>query len=172
MVPLPDAGRGPGGPSDVGRDDETRKTVWVALAAQACASILIGVLLVYVAYMLGRAAHVQRVGEAADPGIQRQVRDFLTQQPEIDMVTALLTMRLGRSGNPPGRRRRAPLMPSGVARRLEAGGARSEEVVGLAGHSLGGWQQPRHVLQDRARLGKGLLVLMAGPQTERVGRIV
>ncbi|MEU9181616.1 hypothetical protein AB0C90_33055 [Streptomyces sp. NPDC048550] len=61
----------------------------------AYASLLIGVLLVYVAYMLGRAAQVQRAGEVADPGIQWQVRGFLTRQPVIDMVTALLTMRLG-----------------------------------------------------------------------------
>ncbi|WP_328301616.1 cation diffusion facilitator family transporter [Streptomyces sp. NBC_00435] len=64
------------------------------IAYEASASILIGVLLVYVAYTLGRAARVQLVGEAADPGVQRQVRAFLAQQPEIDTVTALLTMRL------------------------------------------------------------------------------
>ncbi|MFD9338481.1 cation diffusion facilitator family transporter [Streptomyces sp. NPDC060028] len=65
------------------------------IAYEACASILIGVLLVYVAYTLGRAARVQLVGEAADPGVQREVREFLVRQPEIDTVTALLTMRLG-----------------------------------------------------------------------------
>ncbi|MFD9353430.1 cation diffusion facilitator family transporter [Streptomyces sp. NPDC060031] len=65
------------------------------IAYEACASILIGVLLIYVAYTLGRAARVQLVGEAADPGVQRQVREFLVRQPEIDSVTALLTMRLG-----------------------------------------------------------------------------
>ncbi|MFJ5546265.1 cation diffusion facilitator family transporter [Streptomyces sp. NPDC093225] len=62
---------------------------------EACASILIGLLLVYVAYTLGRAARVQLIGEAADPGMQREVREFLTGQPEIYSVTALLTMRLG-----------------------------------------------------------------------------
>nr|WSX53648.1 cation diffusion facilitator family transporter [Streptomyces sp. NBC_00974] len=62
---------------------------------EACASILIGVLLVYVAYTLGKAARVQLIGEAADPALQREVRAFLTRQPEIDTVTALLTMHLG-----------------------------------------------------------------------------
>ncbi|MFJ9340581.1 cation diffusion facilitator family transporter [Streptomyces sp. NPDC101733] len=65
------------------------------IAYEACASILIGVLLVYVAYTLGRAARGQLLGEAADPAVQREVRAFLTEQPEIDTVTALLTMRLG-----------------------------------------------------------------------------
>ncbi|MER5727255.1 cation diffusion facilitator family transporter [Streptomyces sp. NPDC002138] len=65
------------------------------IAYEACASILIGLLLVYVAYTLGREARAQLVGEAADPAIQREVREFLTRQPEIDSVTALLTMRLG-----------------------------------------------------------------------------
>ncbi|MFD5145210.1 cation diffusion facilitator family transporter [Streptomyces sp. NPDC058401] len=64
------------------------------IAYEACASILIGILLVYVAYTLGRAARTQLVGEAADPAVQRQVRAFLQEQPEIDTVTALLTMRM------------------------------------------------------------------------------
>ncbi|MFI5864056.1 cation diffusion facilitator family transporter [Streptomyces sp. NPDC051546] len=64
------------------------------IAYEACASILIGILLVYVAYTLGRAARTQLVGEAADPAVQRQVRAFLLEQPEIDTVTALLTMRM------------------------------------------------------------------------------
>lgn len=65
------------------------------IAYEACASILIGILLVYVAYTLGRAARVQLLGEAADPAVQKEVAEFLTRQPEIDAVTALLTMRLG-----------------------------------------------------------------------------
>ncbi|MET9464029.1 cation diffusion facilitator family transporter [Streptomyces sp. NPDC006544] len=65
------------------------------IAYEAFASILIGVLLVYVAYTLGKAARVQLIGEAADPALQREFRTFLTRQPEIDTVTALLTMHLG-----------------------------------------------------------------------------
>ncbi|MFB7782630.1 cation diffusion facilitator family transporter [Streptomyces vinaceus] len=64
------------------------------VAYEASASILIGLLLVYVAYTLGKGARAQLIGEAADPEMQRAVRELLRQQPEIDSVTSLLTMRL------------------------------------------------------------------------------
>ncbi|WP_323179161.1 hypothetical protein [Streptomyces sp. NBC_00320] len=64
------------------------------MAYEASASILIGVLLVYVAYTLGKGARARLIGEAADPEVQRAVNELL-QQPEIDSVTSLLTMRLG-----------------------------------------------------------------------------
>ncbi|MDJ0382764.1 cation diffusion facilitator family transporter [Streptomyces sp. G-G2] len=64
------------------------------VAYEACASILIGVLLVYVAYTLGKGARAQLIGEAADPVLQREVRECLLEQSEIDSVTALLTMRM------------------------------------------------------------------------------
>lgn len=59
------------------------------------ASILIGALLVYVAYRLGREARAQLIGEAVAPELQRDIRGLLDAQPEIDTVTELLTMRLG-----------------------------------------------------------------------------
>ncbi|WSA96994.1 cation diffusion facilitator family transporter [Streptomyces sp. NBC_01795] len=62
---------------------------------EAVASLLIGTLLVYIAYALGRSAKAQLIGEAADPAMQRRVRDYLDAQPEIDTVTAALTMHLG-----------------------------------------------------------------------------
>lgn len=65
------------------------------VAYEAAASVLIGILLVYVAYVLGKGARTHLIGEAADPGLQEQVRALLEGQPEIDSVTALLTMRLG-----------------------------------------------------------------------------
>ncbi|MCY0921647.1 cation diffusion facilitator family transporter [Streptomyces sp. H27-G5] len=65
------------------------------VAYEAWASILIGVLLVYVAYTLGKGARAQLIGEAADPAMQSEVRALLGRQPEIDSVTALLTMQLG-----------------------------------------------------------------------------
>ncbi|MEU9414461.1 cation diffusion facilitator family transporter [Streptomyces sp. NPDC048272] len=65
------------------------------VAYEAWASILIGVLLVYVAYTLGKGARAQLIGEAADPAMQSEVRALLCRQPEIDSVTALLTMQLG-----------------------------------------------------------------------------
>ncbi|MFG2138385.1 cation diffusion facilitator family transporter [Streptomyces sp. NPDC048650] len=64
-------------------------------AYEAWASLLIGALLVYVAYMLGKSARAQLIGEAAAPELQQQVITFLHTRPEIDTVTAAMTMRLG-----------------------------------------------------------------------------
>ncbi|MET8473447.1 cation diffusion facilitator family transporter [Streptomyces sp. NPDC006422] len=62
---------------------------------EAAASLCIGVLLVYVAYRLGRSARDQLIGEAVDPELHRDIRDLLAAQPEIDNVATLHTMRLG-----------------------------------------------------------------------------
>ncbi|MFI6345843.1 cation diffusion facilitator family transporter [Streptomyces sp. NPDC050560] len=65
------------------------------VAWEASASFAIGLLLVYVAYRLGREARDQLIGEAADPALQRRIRELLAAEPEIDNVASLLTMRLG-----------------------------------------------------------------------------
>ena len=101
-----------------GRDDPTLRTVLaedstaclgVLLAISAWHSIwppgtpstrrgrrcLIGALLVYVAYILGKSARAQLIGEAAAPEMQQEIRDFLDGRPEVDAVTAAMTMRLG-----------------------------------------------------------------------------
>ncbi|MGY0021915.1 cation diffusion facilitator family transporter [Streptomyces sp. cg35] len=62
---------------------------------EASASLAIGVLLVYVAYRLGRSARDQLIGEAVDPELRRGIRELLDAQPEIDYLAALHTMRLG-----------------------------------------------------------------------------
>ncbi|WP_369688938.1 cation diffusion facilitator family transporter [Streptomyces sp. Wb2n-11] len=62
---------------------------------EAVASFSIGLLLVYVAYRLGRDARAQLVGEAADPELRESIRALVGAQPEIDNVAELLTMRLG-----------------------------------------------------------------------------
>ncbi|MFJ6841506.1 cation diffusion facilitator family transporter [Streptomyces griseoluteus] len=62
---------------------------------EGCASILIGALLVYVAYRLGRDARDQLIGEAADPELTGRIRELLRAQPEIDSVEALFTMKTG-----------------------------------------------------------------------------
>ena len=64
-------------------------------AWEGAASLGIGLLLVYVAYRLGREARDQLVGQEIDSPLRREVHAFLTEQPEIDAVTELLTMRLG-----------------------------------------------------------------------------
>ncbi|MEV6760306.1 cation diffusion facilitator family transporter [Streptomyces sp. NPDC051105] len=65
------------------------------VAWEASASLAIGVLLVYVAYRLGADARAQLIGEAADPELSRTIRERLTEEPEIDSVEALFTMKLG-----------------------------------------------------------------------------
>ncbi|MCM2578983.1 cation diffusion facilitator family transporter [Streptomyces meridianus] len=62
---------------------------------EAWASLLIGMLLVYVAYQLGRESRKQLIGEAVDPVQRQEIREFLDSRPEVDTVTTLLTMRLG-----------------------------------------------------------------------------
>ncbi|MET8942685.1 cation diffusion facilitator family transporter [Streptomyces sp. NPDC004542] len=68
----------------------TGQVVW-----EASASLAIGVLLVYVAYRLGRDARDQLIGEAADPELSDRIRELLAQEPEIDSVEALFTMKMG-----------------------------------------------------------------------------
>ncbi|WP_433544921.1 cation diffusion facilitator family transporter [Streptomyces sp. CA-294286] len=62
---------------------------------EAAASLCIGLLLVYVAYRLGSDARAQLIGEAVDPELRDGIRELLDEQPEIDRVASLLTMRLG-----------------------------------------------------------------------------
>ncbi|MGW2280221.1 cation diffusion facilitator family transporter [Streptomyces sp. NPDC001770] len=68
----------------------TGNVVW-----EGSASLAIGLLLVYVAFRLGRDARDQLIGESADPALQKDIEDFLGSQEEIDNVESLLTMRLG-----------------------------------------------------------------------------
>ncbi|WP_411041726.1 cation diffusion facilitator family transporter [Streptomyces collinus] len=68
----------------------TGQVVW-----EASASLAIGVLLVYVAYRLGRDARDQLIGEAAEPELSDRIRSLLVAQPEIDSVEALFTMKMG-----------------------------------------------------------------------------
>ncbi|MFJ6635855.1 cation diffusion facilitator family transporter [Streptomyces sp. NPDC091376] len=68
----------------------TGKAVW-----EAAASLAIGLLLVYVAYRLGRESRDLLIGVAVDPEVRGGIRAMLDDQAEIDNVAALLTMRLG-----------------------------------------------------------------------------
>ncbi|HEY3482892.1 MAG TPA: cation diffusion facilitator family transporter, partial [Streptomyces sp.] len=62
---------------------------------EAAASMAIGALLMFVAYGLGRTAHKQLIGVSADPELRDRIRGLLAEQPEIDTIEELLTMRLG-----------------------------------------------------------------------------
>ncbi|WP_329034576.1 cation transporter [Streptomyces sp. NBC_00178] len=68
----------------------TGNVVW-----EASASLAIGLLLVYVAFRLGKDARDRLIGESADPELRKGVRELLASQPEIDNVAALFTMGLG-----------------------------------------------------------------------------
>ncbi|WP_181512489.1 cation diffusion facilitator family transporter [Streptomyces sp. PsTaAH-137] len=61
---------------------------------EATASLIIGVLLVFVAYRLGTSARDQLIGEG-DPKLHHAIYELLDDQPEIEAVAALHIMRLG-----------------------------------------------------------------------------
>jgi cation diffusion facilitator family transporter len=64
-------------------------------AGEAAASMAIGLLLMFVASRLGRAAHHQLIGASVDPRLRDRIAAMLAEQPEVDTVEELLTMRLG-----------------------------------------------------------------------------
>ncbi|WP_391858904.1 cation diffusion facilitator family transporter [Streptomyces rhizosphaerihabitans] len=68
----------------------TGQVVW-----EASASFAIGLLLVCIAFWLGRDAREQLIGRAVDEEQSGRIRELLKAQPEIDSVEALLTMELG-----------------------------------------------------------------------------
>jgi cation diffusion facilitator family transporter len=114
-------------------------------AWEGAASIGIALLLVYVAYRLGREARDQLVGQAMDSPLRRDVHAFLSEQPEIDAVTDLLTMRLGPD--------------SGLlAARVDlVAGSDSEEVeesaVRIKGDIVRSWPELDHVFLDITEAG-------------------
>ncbi|WP_327287147.1 cation diffusion facilitator family transporter [Streptomyces sp. NBC_01198] len=62
---------------------------------EAAAALAIALLLVLVAYGLGRSARDLLVGQAVDPRLQQEAYELLAEQEEIDTVAVLQTMRLG-----------------------------------------------------------------------------
>ena len=60
----------------------------------ASASIVIGVVLAWVAYALGRDTKDLLIGEAADPELRLDIQHAVSQRPEVDAVLELLTMQL------------------------------------------------------------------------------
>ncbi|GAA2616888.1 cation diffusion facilitator family transporter [Actinomadura fulvescens] len=68
----------------------TGSSFWDGLA-----SILIGLLLVVVAFTLGRDSRSLLIGQAADPADQRAIRDEINSTPGVDGISELLTMHFG-----------------------------------------------------------------------------
>ncbi|MFF1379411.1 cation diffusion facilitator family transporter [Streptomyces sp. NPDC058308] len=85
---------------------------------EAAASMAIGLLLIAVAYRLGQETREQLIGESVDPELRREIAHFLAEQPEIDRVASLLTMRLGMDSTL-------------VAARIDLAPGRDSEVVEL-----------------------------------------
>jgi cation diffusion facilitator family transporter len=59
------------------------------------AAIAIGLLLVYVAFLLGRDTKELLIGEAAEPGMREALRSALAGYRGVDAVLEVLTMQLG-----------------------------------------------------------------------------
>ncbi|MGZ4427140.1 MAG: cation diffusion facilitator family transporter [Nocardioidaceae bacterium] len=59
------------------------------------ASVLIGALLIVVAYALGRQNMNMLIGEAVDQDQRESIRKVIADSPGVDVVVELLTMRLG-----------------------------------------------------------------------------
>lgn len=113
----------------------TGDVVW-----EASASLGIGLLLVYVAFRLGREARDQLIGESAEPALREGVEELLAAQAEVDNVAALLTMRLG-------------LDSVLVAARIDlAPGIDSEEIervsMRIKTAVAGEWPQAQHIFLD------------------------
>ena len=70
--------------------DVTGSALWDGLA-----SVLIGVLLAGVAYLLGRTNLGLLIGRQADPDIVRGARELLSSAPEVEVLVDLLTMVTG-----------------------------------------------------------------------------
>ncbi|MEJ2885404.1 cation diffusion facilitator family transporter [Actinomycetospora aeridis] len=74
----------------VGLHQLTGSSVWDGVA-----SILIGLLLVFVAYALGRTNKNLLIGRSAEPRVLRAVFDHLADAPEVDTVVDLQSMLTG-----------------------------------------------------------------------------
>jgi len=74
----------------IGLHQLTGSQVW-----DGAASIAIGLLLAFVAYLLGRTNRGLLVGRQADPQMVRGIRDHLGAAPEIEAVVDLQTMLMG-----------------------------------------------------------------------------
>ncbi|GAA4601289.1 cation diffusion facilitator family transporter [Actinoallomurus liliacearum] len=68
----------------------TGSSVW-----DGAASVAVGVLLIVVAYRLGRDSRDMLIGHAADPDEQRLIAEEINATEGVDDVAELLTMRLG-----------------------------------------------------------------------------
>jgi cation diffusion facilitator family transporter len=64
-------------------------------AWEGVASLVIAVLLAYVAVALGRDTKELMIGEAADPAVRLVALDLIAEHPQVERVAQVLTMQLG-----------------------------------------------------------------------------
>lgn len=114
----------------------TGSVVW-----EAAASLGIGLLLVYVAFRLGRNARYQLIGESVDPELHRELVGFLMRQREIDNVAELLTVRLGMHSVLVAAR--IDLVP-GIGQRAGGGGLHAHPARDVRAVAAGGPGLPGH----------------------------
>jgi cation diffusion facilitator family transporter len=74
----------------IGLHQITGSAVWDAVAA-----IAVGLLLGYVAFVLGRDTKELLIGEAAEPKVRQALGAAMAAYPEVDEVVEVLTMHLG-----------------------------------------------------------------------------
>ncbi len=61
----------------------------------AIGTILIGILLVVIAFLLAIEVKALLIGQGVEPHLQEEMREFLAQRPEIDHLYNLLTLQMG-----------------------------------------------------------------------------
>jgi cation diffusion facilitator family transporter len=122
-------------------------------AGEAAASMAIGLLLMVVAFSLGRTAHRELIGVAADPGLRFEIEALLARQPEIDAVDELLTMRLGMNSTL-------------IAARIDlVGGVDSERVEEVS-------MRIRRAIRERWPEADRVFLDITDAPTERAARVI
>ena len=82
-------------PIDIVQSSLPERELLVLDAVDPAASVLIGVLLAFVAVLLGRETGALLVGERTNRTRIRNMKQIISDDPEVKRVCELLTMRMG-----------------------------------------------------------------------------
>jgi len=61
----------------------------------AAGTIVIGILLIVIAFMIAIEVKALLIGQGVEPHVEKQMRSFLQNRPEIDTLYSLITLQLG-----------------------------------------------------------------------------
>lgn len=61
----------------------------------AIGTMMIGVLLVVIAFMLAVEVKALLIGQGVEPHVHKEMKNFLLEQPEVDQLYSLLTLQMG-----------------------------------------------------------------------------